>query len=367
MKRILTYIIVAAITGAFVYTLYYLYMKNQAPEIIYNTEQAYVGSIIKKTVATGSVVPRREIAIKPVVSGIVEEIFVEAGHLVSKNDLIARVKIIPDMVNLNNAENRVERAKINLSNAKIDFDRNEKLYEQKVISYAEFQPFDLTYKNAQIELDAAEDNLQIIREGVSKRSQNTSNNLVKSTISGMILDVPIKVGNQVIEANTFNEGTTIASVADMGEMIFQGKIDESEVGKVKEGMQIELSIGALQDEVLNATLEYISPKGVDENGAIQFEIKAMIHPEDLNRSFIRAGYSANASIVLDRRDDVLILEERLLEYEGDSAYVYVETSPQRFEKRPVILGLSDGINAEVLEGISESDHIRGVPNSREDS
>jgi len=362
MKIVIRVGILITILGVFGYTMYYLYMKNEAPEATYKIEKPFVSEVLKKTVATGSVVPRKEILIKPVVSGIIDKIYVEAGSMIKKGDIIARVKIIPDMVNLNNAENRLERAKIDLENSQIDYNRNKELFDQGVISKAEFQPFELRLKNAKLEVEAAEDNLQIIREGVSKSSKSATNTLIKSTISGMVLDVPVKEGNQVIEANTFNEGTTIASVADMTDMIFQGKLDESEVGKVNEGMDLILTIGALQDLTLGASLEYIAPKGVEENGAIQFEIKAKINPEDLSANFIRSGYSANASIVLEKADSTLVVKESLIEYAGDSAFVYVQTQPQVFEKTHINVGLSDGIIVVIQNGITIDSELRGRQN-----
>lgn len=359
MKVAIRITVLFAILGVFAYTMYYLYMKNEAPETIYKVEQPFQSDVYVKTVATGSVVPRKEILIKPVVSGIIDKIYVEAGEMVKKGDLIARVKIIPNMVNLNNAENRLQRAKIDMENAKIDYDRNKGLFDDQVISSAEFQPFQLRYKNAMLEVTAAEDNLQIIREGVSKSSKSATNTLIKSTISGMLLDVPVKEGNQVIESNTFNEGTTIASIADMTDMIFEGNLDESEVGKVHEGMDLILTIGALQDLTLGAKLEYISPKGVDENGAIQFAIKAKINPEDLEANFIRSGYSSNASIVLDKADSTLVIKESLVEYVGDSAFVYLESKPQVFERTEVELGLSDGIIVVVKSGLTADSKLRG--------
>lgn len=362
MKIVIRTGILVAILGVFAYTMYYLYAKNEAPEKTYQVEKPFMSEVIKKTVATGSVVPRKEILIKPVVSGIIDKIYVEAGSMIKKGDLIARVKIIPNMVNLNNAENRVQRARIDLDNTKIEYNRNEKLYNQGVISKAEFQPFELKLKSAQLELEAAEDNLQIIREGVSKSSKGATNTLIRSTIAGMVLDVPVKEGNQVIEANTFNEGTTIASVADMTDMIFLGKLDESEVGKVSEGMDLILTIGALQDLTLGAKLEYIAPKGVDENGAIQFEIKAKINPEDLAQNFIRSGYSSNASIVLEKSDSTLVLKESLIEFSGDTAFVYVLTGPQKFERTQIELGLSDGIIVVVKNGVDANTEVRGREN-----
>lgn len=244
MKKALGLIFLFLFIGAVGYGIYFLYNKNQEPDSFYETKQAEVADIVKKTVATGSVVPRKEILIKPVVSGIIHEVYVEAGDRIKKGEVIAKVKIIPDMVNLSNAQNRLDRAQISLENSKIEYDRNKKLLDQEVISAADFQPFQLSYNNAKIELSSAEDNLQIIKEGVSKSASTTSNTLVRSTINGMVLDVPVKEGNQVIESNTFNEGTTIATVADMSDLIFEGDLDESEVGKVKEGMEIQLTIGA---------------------------------------------------------------------------------------------------------------------------
>ena len=362
MKIVVRIGILVALLGVFGYTMYYLYMKNEAPETVYSIENPFIDEVIRKTVATGSVVPRKEILIKPVVSGIIDKLFVEAGSMINKGDVIARVKIIPNMVSLNSAENRLQRAKIELDNTKIDYARNQRLFKEGVISEAEFQPFELQLKNSKLEVDAAEDNLQIIKEGVSKSSKTATNTLIKSTISGMVLDVPVKEGNQVIESNTFNEGTTIASVADMTDMIFLGKLDESEVGKVKEGMDLILTIGALQDLTLGALLEYIAPKGVDENGAIQFEIKAKINAEDLAANFIRSGYSANASIVLEKADSAMVVKESLVEYVGDSAFVYVQTSPQVFERTQIQVGLSDGIIVIVKDGITLETELRGREN-----
>lgn len=357
MKKVLWSIFWIAIIFVFFYTVYYLWTKEEVKPVVYETEMVDTTDIIKKTVATGSVVPRKEIDIKPQVSGIVQEIYVEAGDRVKKGDLIAKVKIIPNMVTLNNAENRLERAKISLEQAQLDNDRNSALLSQDVISEAEYQPFMIGLKNAREELTAAENNLQLIREGAIKNSSSSTNTLIRSTIDGMVLDVPIKEGNSVIESNTFNDGTTIASVADMGNMIFEGNVDESEVDKIKQGMELILNIGAIEDLYFTAELEYISPKGVEVDGAIQFEIRAALTEMDTSK-FIRAGYSANADIVLDRRDEVLAVQESLLQFSGDSVYVEVETGEQKFEKRYIEVGLSDGINIEVLSGLTGADKIK---------
>lgn len=361
MKKFIRTTLWVAFVGLILFGFYYLYNKSKDKDIIYETKTATVDNIIQKTVATGMVTPRKEIAIKPQVSGIIQEIYIEAGEIVKKGDLLAKVKIIPDMVALNGAESRQKKAQLKLDDAKLVYDRQKKVFEQGVIAEAEFQGYRLEYNAAVEELEAAENNLQLIKEGITKKSGTVSNTLIRSTIEGMVLDVPVEEGTSVIQSNTFNEGTTIASVADMGEMIFEGKIDETEVGKIKEGMDLELTIGAIEDAVFKAELEYISPKGVEENGAVQFEIKAKVN---LNTNhFIRAGYSANANIVLDRRDSVLVVSESLLKFENenkDSIYVEVETeTPQVFEKKFIKTGLSDGINIEVVSGITIEDKLKG--------
>ena len=262
------------------------------------------------------------------------------------------------MVNLNNAESRVNRAKISLENAQQNYDRQKALYDQKVTSKTDFETYELQYKNATEELMAAENNLELIRKGQTRKAGEATNTLIASTIDGMILDIPLEIGNSVIESNTFNDGTTVAIVADMGEMIFEGKVDESEVGKIKEGMDLILTVGAINDVSFHAVLENISPKGVVENGAIQFEIKAAVDLVD--SLFIRAGYSANADIVLDRRDSVLSISEALLQFEKDSAYVEIEKGPQTFEKRFIQTGLSDGINIEIKSGLTKNDKVKKV-------
>jgi HlyD family secretion protein len=356
MKKFLKIGFFVIIGVLFVFTLVFLYQKSKPKKIIFQTKSPFVSNITKKTVATGSIVPRKEIEIKPKVSGIIEAIYIVPGQYLKKGDLIAKIKIIPDMVSLNAAESRLNRAKLSFDDNKLEYDRQKKLFDEGVIPEADFQKIRLAYNTAREELNSAENNLELIREGVIKKSGQATNTLVKSTIDGMILDVPVEEGNQVIESNNFNSGTTIALVADMGEMIFKGKVDETEVGKIKEGMKLVLSIGAIEKEKFDAELEYISPKGKEENGAIQFEIKAKVKLK--NNVFIRSGYSANADIVLDRRDSVLCLEEGLIQFKGDSSYVEVERKPQIFEKQSIKTGLSDGINIEILKGLTKKDKIK---------
>ena len=262
------------------------------------------------------------------------------------------------MVNLNAAESRVNRAKLNLEDARIDFDRQSVLFGKQVISKEEFQKAKLAFNSAKEEMEAADNNLELIRKGVTKSSATTTNTLIRSTIQGMVLDVPVKEGFSVIQANTFNAGTTIAIIADMNDMIFQGKVDETEVGKIKEGMNIELTIGAIESEKFNAELKYIAPKGAVDNGAIQFDIKADVKLKE--NQFIRSGYSANANIVLEKRDSVLAIPEGLLKFQKDSAFVEVESLPQKFDKRFVKTGISDGINIEIISGITKTDRLKGL-------
>ncbi len=361
MKLVKRIILILFIGILIVGGISFMYKKSKKNPVVYNTETPTISNIVQKTVATGTVRPRKEIAIKPQVSGIIEEIYLQPGNHVKQGDLIAKVKIIPDMVSLNAAESRVNKAKLQLEDSKLVYDRQKKVYEEGVIPEAEFQKNRTDYNSALEELEAAENNLQLIQDGITKKSGQISNTLIRSTIEGMVLDVPVEVGSSVIQANTFNEGTTIATIADMGEMIFKGKIDETEVGKIREGMKLELTVGAIEATTFDAVLEYIAPKGVEENGAVQFEIKAKVSLKE--GYFIRAGYSANANIVLDKRDSVMVISESLLKFDGgkkDSAYVELETSPQKFEKKYIETGLSDGINIEVKSGLKLTDKIKGT-------
>ncbi len=358
MKSFVRILILTVTLGAFGYTLWHLYEKSQEVPVVFETAKAFRTDIIKKTVATGTIIPRKEVAIKPRVSGIIEKVYVVEGQRVRTGDPIAKVKIVPDMVSLNNAQGRVQMAELSVSDAQQNYDRQKMLLDQGVISKADFQPANTALLNAKQELTAAQNNLQLIEEGAIKGQGTASNTIIRSTASGMVLEVPLKEGSSVIESNTFNEGTTIATIADMGEMIFEGKLDESEVGKVKEGMDLLITIGALEGHTFTARLEHISPKGVAENGAVQFKIKAQVKLKD--GVMIRSGYSANADIVLDRRDSVLALPEAMLIFGStpDSVFVEVETDPQTFTKKPIKTGLSDGINIEVLAGLDTVDRVK---------
>jgi HlyD family secretion protein len=364
MKKAVPYIIGLVFLGLIGVSVKFVYTKSHTNPIEYQTEKAFVTNIIKKTVATGSIVPRKEIAIKPRVSGIVDKIYVEAGSYVKAGQLLAKIKIVPNMISLNNAESSLNKASIVFQDAKKELAREENLYKEKLISEYEYNQFLVSYKKAQEDLQMAENNLQLVKEGASQKMGQSSSTLITSTVSGMLLDVPVKEGSSVIESNNFNEGTTIALIADINEMIFVGKVDESEVGKIKEGMNLNLTIGAIPDKTFMARLEFISPKGVDKDGTIQFEVKAALKLE--KNQFIRSGYSANADIVLDRKDSVLAIHESLLQFGKDSVFVEVETKPKIFEKRLIKTGLSDGLDIQVLNGISKNDNIKIIQNRGEE-
>lgn len=341
-------------------TFVFLYNKSKPKVIVYETYTPEMTDLEKTTVATGKVEPRDEILIKPQISGIIDQLYKEAGQSIKKDEVIARVKVIPSLGELNNAENRLRLAEINAKQAESDFARTTKLYQQKLISLEEYEKGEVSFKQASEEKENAKDALDIVKEGITQKTASYSNTLIRSTIDGLILDVPIKVGNSVIMSNTFNDGTTIASVANMNDLIFVGNIDETEVGRIHEGMQVKLTIGALQSFTFDAVLEYISPKGVEENGANQFEIKAAIQVPDT--FMIRSGYSANAEIVLQRAKEVLAIPEGAIEFGGDTTFVWVMTDSiptQKFERKQITTGMSDGIRIEVKEGIALADKVRG--------
>lgn len=348
MKRFIPFVITLGILTAFAWTLLFLYEKSQARPVTYKTEKAKVTDIVKKAVAPGAIIPRREVTIKPRVSGVLEKVHVEPGHYVKEKALIAQIRIIPDVVSLNNAESALKAARISYENSRLEVARFERLRTQGLINETEYNQQKLNAELRAQELDSAENNLQLVKVGASKRSGAVSN-VVYSTVEGMVLEVPVKEGGSVIEANNFNEGTTIASIADMNDLMFSGKVDESEVGKIRVGMPVSIAIGALGERRFHGELEYIAPKGVPKEGTIEFEVRAKIRIE--SDVFIRAGYSANADIILERKDKVLAVSESLVKFEDGKAFVEVEVAPQKFEKKQVKLGLSDGIESEVVSGI----------------
>lgn len=362
MKKVIITLVVLVFVGLSGWLGYYFYKKSNTDPVVYKTEKPFMTTIIKKTVATGAIIPRREVEIKSQVSGIVEELHVEAGQIVKAGQLIAKVRIVPNIVQVNQAETSLQTARINFEDAKVQLERQKKLYEGKVIADQEYNTFAVDYNLKQEALQAAESNLQLVREGASKKKGQVSN-LVYSPVAGMLLDVPVKVGTSVIERNTFNSGTTIASVADMKSLIFEGNVDESEVGKIKEGMDLNLIIGALEGKDFKAKLEFIAPKGDTVEGAIKFQVRANMVLND--KDFIRAGYSANADIVLDKKENVMAVKESMLQFKKDSTFVEVEIAPQKFEKRLVKTGISDGINIEVLSGLTKTDKVKIIETAGE--
>ena len=361
MKKYLKIALLVIIAVILIGTFVFLYQKSQPKITVYETVKAEITDWQKTTVATGKVEPRDEILIKPQISGIIDDVYKEAGQTVKKGEVIAKVKVIPELGQLNAAESRVRLAEINTTQAETDFNRIKKLYDDQLISREEYEKSEIALKQAREEKQTAKDNLEIIKEGITKNNASFSSTMIRSTIDGLILDVPVKAGNSVIMSNTFNDGTTIATVANMNDLIFRGNIDETEVGRIHEQMPIKLTIGALQNLTFNAILEYISPKGVETNGANQFEIKAAISVPDSVQ--IRSGYSANAEIVLQRANQVLAVPESTVEFSGDSTFVYLMTDSvpkQKFQRTQVTTGMSDGIKIEIKKGITAQDKIRGA-------
>lgn len=356
-KRIILVIVVIFSLFLFFRTIYFLYLKNEKKPVVYKSEKLFKTTILKKAVATGTIIPRKEVLIKSNVSGIVEKVFIQPGKSIKVGEPICKIKIIPDMLSVNDAQNRLDRAIINLNQAETEWKRIEGLAVKDVVSKQELLSAEVNYKNAKQEKEASEKNLQLIKEGSTKDMGMASNTIIKSTINGMVLDIPIKEGNNIIQSNNFNEGTTIASVADMNEMVFEGKVDESEVGKLKVGMPLIVTVGAINDQQFNASLEYLSPKGIVENGTVQFTIKAKI---DLKLNyFLRANYSATADIVIEKKENINALNESVLIFENNETFVEVKNKDGSFTKQKIKTGLSDGINIEILDGVSEKDEIKG--------
>ena len=360
MGKIIKTLLGLAVLLVFVGTFVFLWKKSQPQPEVYEEFQPEMGSISKSTIVTGKIEPRNEVSVKPQISGIITELLKEAGDQVQAGEVIAKVKVIPDMNQLSSAEARVRLARINVEQAKTDYEREKILYDKGLVSREEYEKSLQTYNQCAEEVTAAQDNLEVVRDGVSRSNASASSTLVRSTVSGLILDIPVKVGNSVILSNTFNDGTTIATVANMNDLIFRGNIDETEVGQLTTGMPMNITIGALQDLQFNASLEYISPKAVESNGANQFEIKAAVHVPGGNR--IRSGYSANAEIVLASATNVVTLPESAVMFEGDETYVWVirgTGDEKHYERRPVKTGLSDGLKIEIKSGLSTKELVRG--------
>lgn len=357
MKKIIVACVVALV---FIGTFVFLWFKSQPQPVEYDEFKATIGDVRKSTVLTGKIEPRNEVNVKPQISGIITEITKEAGQTVQAGEVIAKVKVIPDMAQLSSAQSRLRLAEINLKQALTDHEREKVLYDKGLVSADEYDKVRQTMQQAREEKAAAEDNLEVVRDGVSRSNASASSTLIRSTITGVILDIPVKVGNSVILSNTFNDGTTIATVANMGDLIFRGNIDETEVGQVSADMPMKITIGALQNLKFEAHLEYISPKAIENNGANQFEIKAAVKVAEKNN--IRSGYSANAEIVLAEAKHVLTVPESAIVFEGTKTFVYVANGSGKdktYERRSVVTGLSDGVNIEIKSGLKVNEVVRG--------
>ena len=366
MKRYSKLIIAAIIALIFIGTFVFLWQKSRPKEVTYQEFTPEKMDIRKTTIITGKIEPRNEVNVKPQISGIIAELLKEPGDRVSQGDVIAKVKVIPDMGQLSSAESRVRLADINLKQVQTDYARTDDLHRQKLVSDEEYEKARQQLQQAQEEQAAAVDALQVVRDGVSKSNASASSTLIRSTITGVILDIPVKVGNSVINSNTFNDGTTIATVANMQDLIFRGNIDETEVGQLEIGVPMKITIGALQDLQFDASLEYISPKATESNGANQFEIKAAVTlPGESRQHTLRSGYSANAEIVLDEVRQVLSVPESAIEFSGDSTFVYVvkaeggKEQKSQYERTAVTTGLSDGVNIEIKSGLTAGQKVRG--------
>ncbi len=357
MNKIVKYVLIALLIIGMLGAAVFFIKSNSKGAITYETQKPFISNIVKKTVATGKVVPEDEVEIKPQISGIIDKIYLEEGAKVKSGDLIAKIKIVPNEQALNQARGRVRNAEIALSNTKIEYDRNKAIFDKGVISSQDFNNLQLRLDQAEQELSNSRADYQIIRKGSAGGSASANTN-IRATVAGTLLEIPVEEGDQVIQSNNFNDGTTIATIADLTKMIFEGKVDEGEVGKLKVGTPLKISLGAIQDAELDAKLKFIAPKGIEETGAVQFKIEGDVEIKD--DIFIRAGYSANASIVLEEKDSILVLPEALLQYDKttNKPYVEVATGDQKFERKDIEIGISDGINVEILSGVTEDDAIK---------
>ena len=357
MNKTVKIILGIAVSLALIYVLKFFKDSNAKEVIDYKIESPFYSTLDTKIVATGKLNPEEEIELKPQISGIIDEIFVEEGDLVKKGDLIARIRVVPNEQALVSAKSRINSLKLSFDNSQTVFNRNKTLFDKGVISKQDFENSELNLNQSKENYEQAQDDYQIIKQG-SLSGGSSANTTIIAQIPGTILEIPVREGDQVIQSNNFNAGTTIATVADMSQMIFEGKVDESEVGKLEEGKKIIVVLGAINEKEFPAVLTFVAPKGIEQNGAVQFTIKADV---DINSSTrIRAGYSANAEIELESKDSVLVIKEALLQFNRITEKPFVELLKEngRFQTKNVEIGLSDGINVEILEGIKEGDEIK---------
>jgi HlyD family secretion protein len=357
MKKIWKWIGLGILVFGALWAASFFISTNSKSVVEYKTHNPFISSIEKKTVATGKVIPQDEVEIKPQITGIIDKILKVEGEKVKAGDLIAVIKVVPNEQALYQARGRVNNAKVALSNAELDYNRNKTLFDKGVVSAQDFQNIDLAYNRAKLELENAQYDYSIIRRGSAGGSSSANTN-IRATVTGTILEIPVEEGDQVIQSNNFNDGTTIASIADLNKMIFEGKVDEGEVGKLEVGMPLKISLGAVEDKELDANLKFIAPKGIEEAGAVQFKIEGDV---EVNNDFlIRAGYSANASLTLEKKDSILVISESLLQFDKktDKPYVEVATGDQQFERRDIEIGISDGVNVEIVSGLTDEDEVK---------
>ena len=355
--KILKYIGISVLIAGSLFAAAFFVKTNNKSAITFETEKMFKTSIEKKTVVTGKVIPEDEVEITPQIQGIIDGIYVEEGDQVNNGDLLAKIKVVPNEQNLNSAEGRLANSRIILKNAKIEYERNKSLFKNGIISKQQFDNVELNYNQAKLDVSNSKSDLQIIRLG-SKGGSASANTNIRATVAGTVLEIPVEKGDQVIASNSFNAGTTVATIADLNKMIFEGKVDEAEVGKLVIGMPLEVNLGAVEDKSLKAKLKFIAPKGNEEQGAVQFKIEADLFLND--SIFVRAGYSANASLVLERKDSVMAISESLLQFDTktEEPYVEIEVGDQKFERKDIEIGISDGVNVEIISGISEDDKIK---------
>ena len=356
MKNYKKIALILLIIGIVFATTFFITSNNKAL-VPFETTKMIKATIENKIVATGKVVPEDEVEIKPQIAGIIDKILVKEGDKVKAGDLLVKIKVVPNEQTLNSAEGRVKSSRIILTNSEIEFKRNKSLFLKEIISEQEYNNIELQYNQSLQNLKNAESDLQIIKLGSSDGSSVTNTN-VRATITGTILEIPVKKGDQVIQANTFNQGTTIATIADLNIMIFEGKVDEGEVSKLKQEMDMIINLAAIEEKNYPAKLKFIAPKGIEESGAVQFKIEADVYLDD--EYFVRAGYSANASIITDKRNEVDALNEAVIQYdlETKKPYVEIEIGEQEFERREIVLGLADGINVEIISGLKKDEKVK---------
>lgn len=330
--------------------------SNSKDENDFPTDTVKVGMIEKKVVAMGKIIPDDEVEIKPYISGIIEKLYAKEGERVKIGDLLAKIKVVPNEESLKNAENGYKIARFNFKKIEIDFKRNKDLYEKKFLSDMEYNDFELKYEEAKLNLENASNKLKIIKSGTVDGS-SAANTFIKSTINGTILEIPIKKGDQVIESNNFNPGTTIAKIADMSNLIFEGKIDESEISKLRVNMPMDITIGSMDGLKFSANLRFIAPKGIEEQGTVFFKLEGDLKSLD-STVYIYAGLSANAKMVTAKEEGIPVLNEGLLQFKDNKPFVEVKKEDGDFEKRWLKIGISDGIKCAIDSGLSVNEVIK---------